>query len=182
MKAIKTISGIWLAVALCVLLCPVVKAEKPAEKTRDGSPRLSSTIYDLSALYGTWSCVYKSEGGYVPDEVLYITISPVATGQPRDLQMGDSVAIDHNLNDIWQELADIVDVHFDSGEYPLRPVSRDSESVFEIEIPVTGFLSEENALICISSEGLSYRDPDMNEAVLTRVEEQTAANDTGEWK
>jgi len=182
MKAIKTISCVWLAVTLCLLLCPAAKTEEPTEKFPGESPGLSSTIYDLSALYGTWSCVYKSEGGYVPDAVLYITISPAAIEPADKLRSGDSVAIDHNLNDIWQELTDIVDVHFDEGKYPLKPVIRDSEKVFEIEISVTGFLSEENAVICISSKGLSYRDPDVNEVIFNRVEEPTAANDTRGWK
>ena len=178
MKAIKPISCVWLAVTLCLLLCPTAKTEEPWKEHADGSPGLSSTIYDLSALYGTWSCDYKSEGGYVPDAVLDIEISPATKKMTNNLQMGDLVAIDHNLNDIWQELADIVDIHFDAGEYPLKPVIRDSEKDFEIEIPVIGFLNEDNAVICISSEGLSYRDPDVKEVVLNRVEEPTEAKDT----
>ena len=72
----------------------------------------------------------------------------------------------------------ILTLHFDAGEYPLKPVIRDSEKDFEIEIPVIGFLNEDNAVICISSEGLSYRDPDVKEVVLNRVEEPTEAKDT----
>ena len=182
MKAIKTISCVWLAVTLCLLLCPAAKTEEPTEKFPEESPGLSSTIYDLSALYGTWSCVYRSEGGYIPDAVLCIAISPAATEQTNKLQLGDLVAIDHNLNDIWQELAEIVDIHFEEGEYPLKPVIRDSEKVFEIEIPVIGFLNEDNAVIGISSEWLSYRDPDVHEIALRRVEEQTTAKDARGWK
>lgn len=158
---------------ICAILVSGVPAEGRAENEKPESrSKLGSIIMDLSALNGTWECLYRSEGGYIQDSTLRITISNANAFFP-DLRPGDrTITVTHNLNELWQELSGQVEVRFESGAFPLRETEDSTYTAYEVEIPVTGFLSDRNAVIRITAEGeLTYCDPDMKETCLIRLGE-----------
>ena len=174
MKVLKktiTIWAVFVSLVVGIAIIPSAAENLPEEKPRETLSRLTDTILDVSALYGTWECLYHSEGGYVQDGMLRISICEPTEMQFESRFHDETVTVTHNLNEIWGELSDLLEIDFASGDFPILVVALEETPTYEIEIPTNGFLTDQYAVIRISEKGLSYQDPDMRETSLSRVAE-----------